>query len=623
MFKRIPAHVITTLALLTSTVFSSDQNVAQEVLNPLLQMDAVTNQIESITLEGTTQTTKTATESIAVIPTEVPLHLNGHFLYGLTEGISIENIKSNRKQILDTQILLIDSIFHRFLKITLNLSDIPYENDEERRASFTYALGQCSENNDPAAMVIALEQNHFYTTLQSVFKPSLMNYVGILQPEPIDRNETLYKLATKHKSTIAALHYWNAHASKVSVEQEKRDALALAGSVPFEYLEAYMVYNDQDLNLNETIEKLNKLNTSAGFDFASIQTYGILCGDYGYDPDMSHEDLMKELKDEWKDLITQTATRPLGSKLAAKPANKHLNSEVFPPGYKAGLYLAAGLEETHTLLDVYKALAENLKSLPFAEVYFDEFIKQNPTIIPAEQIKEINRLSIFVPTIKHILADNIMHLSDNGLFGYFDLTPAERLEELQKLSNEGIQEAANYLALAYATSFGSEKTIAERYEEVKILMESGKIKPVTYNEYAKIFYSERETDLANHLGIPTRQSLQAQIDLENQSRSESEHLNLTFGDIKDAHQNVVKKLLIMGLEGNRDAQTLLFGFKINGFTLIDKLFDDQCATVETGTPFLREMKLLVKEFVAHSFIITNILCGTNEIQNEFNKDYVG
>jgi hypothetical protein len=541
--------------------------------------------------------------SIAETPiTESTLNVNGYLLEGIAEGVTIENIKEKRTQIIDAHTLLFDSICHKLAGIKLNLSDISYDNEEERRASYTYALAEAAAYNDPAIIVINAEQRHFYTKeevneftkFSTIAKEIIANFTSFtIGEEPFNRGDALLKLATKQKNFLAAQRYWDTECqidwlrrdwhSIPPEEKEIINALHDLGSIPFQYLGAYAILSSNDLDINETSSGLDALvasdgiKTKAGEDFLYSVNYSLITGKYGLDEEI--------IQSAWVDLLTAGANYPVANKLAVKQINKEPDSEKWSPGYKKALYVAADILEDRPIIDVLEALTTKVKTVAFADHYIAEFLKQNLSGPSQDKIAEINRISTFVPEVKHILADAIALIAPEGLpeeivdqatLGYGLWMPAQRLHELQNLYDNGLTVAGDYLALAYATSF-----------------------------------DDQNTALARHLGIVTRESFEEGA----------------LGDIAHAHQGFAGKLILLGLKGNQTAQALLFRHQVAGFSIIDKLFNDKIATTTTEELPCKSaqayINTAIKQYLKHAFDVANILTGEHAIPEIFNRDYNG
>jgi hypothetical protein len=510
------------------------------------------------------------------------LIINGHILEGIIPGTQLETIKAAREEVLRGITLLIDTCFKNLGGITLNLRPDVYNSIEENLTHFATAFKKliCTLH-DPAAFAIAIEKMEFNkSTPNTDAKKKLMEFMSISPtPAEFDFKTKLIKLATLKdntkapmNNTIVARHLWNTCISPEcdwlskawdelsQQDQDEIQALSDSGSVPFQYLGAYLLFKDTTLNATEKMRGLGTIPTKASRDFWRVLKFEFLSGYYG-------ERNEQEAIDGWISLINSLAEHfPISQTLVFKPIDTSRDPATWPKGYKTALYSLAALEETAPLLDVLRAFTDRYKTPKIANLYLLNYLKessaQNPTN-NAERIAEIERVCTFVPEMNSIKADAI-GLFDTPLFTDhirldFQLNePSQRLQVLTELSDQGITDATNYLATAYAQSLN------------------------------------KEAPLAEHLGIQT---------LTGEQR--------TFGNIALLHQERTVDLIRLGLKGNRCAQKLLFEKKQRDISIVDELFDNRLALSSNNPLPCKEdqpnMNIMLGYALQFAFNVANIL----------------
>ena len=350
------------------------------------------------------------------------------------------------------------------------------------------------------------------------------------------------------------------------------------GSIPFKYLGAYYLFKDavfegEKLDVNTRIHKLGALETDAGHDFWRATQWYLL-----------RNNLIDQ--NEWQEFFIAIALNnlPYSQSLAFKPIELSRDSSTWPIGYKDTLYNMTGIPTEAPLLDVLRVLVQEVKTTEIADLYLSEFITHNletSALSSEEIIAEINRVATIVPAAKRTLVTAVVTLPVRGAgdnsnekltLGYYTKTPAERLQTLRTLSDEGVTEATNHLAEAYAGAL--------RYNNCWI-------------------------SLAEYLGLSTLASLPKE--------------ERTFGTLNHMHQERTIDLIRLGLKGNRLAQHLLFKKDIgDSFSIVEKLFDNRMA--QGNTPCQedqRNMNHMLTQCLRFGFSITNILNSEHTVPEDF------
>jgi hypothetical protein len=497
-----------------------------------------------------------------------------------------------------------------------------------RVLSTTQLESLLNDIKDPAAIVILLEKAHFYPKPDSIQKAILMAFMNT-DSFTVDREALLLKASSakransKKNNTIAARHLWSIGWAEsllgrpwdILSPQQQTDVQDLddCGSVTFKCLKAFYFFkdkilNDETLDINTRIRKLAELNTDARHDFWRATQWSLLS---------TNQIPEAEAEKEWFEFFIAIAMNnlPLSQSLAFTPIEKSRDSTTWPIGYKAALYSVTGLVEetvlpsTSTnpqiklvktkkfatfslkkdysngapLLEVLRVLAEEVKTVSVADLYLKDFLRDSTAHNPennAERIAEVDRICAIVPGAKQIIADAICQF-DQPLFTteiLIDLglaTPAERLQKLRELSDQGIERASFYLATAYTDS----------------LFEA--------------------TPLVTHLGIQSRESLSIE--------------ERTFGNLAQIHKENTIELIRLGLSGNKLAQHFLFEkSQGSGFSIIEKLFDDRLALSGAAnlgpTPCgidQHNMNRMLMHTLRYAFNVSNILHAQNDVPEFF------
>ena len=565
--------------------------------------------------------------------TKQPIVINGHTLETIEPGKTEEDLLAARNELMRSLMILVDLEFGIFDGIPLDLTPLHLANPDETIAegksvstaellsSFNLTnlmANSCSNANlktiltdlniavnralsttqlnsllndikDPAAIVALLEQKHFYPKPDSIQKAILMAFMNI-SPTNFDRHALLLKASSakrancKKNNTIAAQHLWYTGWAEPLLKttwdtlstQQQTDIqdLSDAGSVPFQYLRALYLFkdkmfNNETLDINARIRKLADLNTDAGHDFWRATQWHLL---------NTHQ-LQENAETEWHEFFLAITLNnlPISQSLAFQPIEKSRDSTTWPMGYKATLYNMTNTPEEAPFLEVLKVLAKEVRTISIADLYLKEFLRDSTTRNPennAERITEVERICEIVPGAKQIIADAICQF-DKPLFTteiLLDLglqTPAERLQKLCELSEQGIERASIYLATAYSDSL---------YER---------------------------TPLVIHLGIPTREALSEE--------------NRTFGNLAQIHKKNSIELIHLGLKGNKLAQHILFEKPVNAdFSIIEKLFDNSMAQGNLPCNIDKTtMNRMLIHTLHYAFNVANILYASNEVPEFF------
>ena len=553
--------------------------------------------------------------------------INGHRLETVAPGVSKEDIIAKRAEMMNALISLIDCTFTFYGGISLSLADTPFDPDTTDREVFRKALkdSMCTLQ-DPAAIVVGLEEKDFYQSLtknteniisyletedeienkssiiegmrirlekEKLTRDALAKFMCISATEDFDMGLKLFRHATINKNTIAAQHFLSTHLSSDWIikpwdelsDQDKEviKALSDCGNIQFQYLHAYKIFNDATLTPTAKMKILDALGTEAGHDFSHVIRFNTLNNPRA---ELSEEDTIQN----WMTYIETAATLPLSRRVAFTPLENSRDSMTWPKGYETAIYNIARkhtseISAESSRLDLLKVLTDHFQIVEIANHYFSEFLVLNPetsALSNEEKIVEIKRIAAFIPAAKHVLATAIatppVDSSDSSFnnqitLGYHKKTHAERLHALYELSNGGGREATKYLAEAYRDAILTEST----------------------------------SPLASHLGIPIRSSL-----------SESER---TFGNIAEQHKNNTIALIRLAFNLDDTAQSSLFAKpEDGGFSIMEKLFDYRLA--QANLPCGSDqttMNRMLMDLLQYGFHVANSLKKLHSIPDFFRE----